>query len=156
MAALKMLFNDPHWWQSGWKTLFMRDVEMDVSIQWTLLPFVLNTPKKNIKHTITCDTFWFLKISSINEGSHWFVRNRVVVVFILESRIHYFEYAQSGKVPMDVAVLSILGWILAAICFESENVTAYILCFECIGKNCCPSLCYFPNPDTALLVFPLL
>lgn len=112
--------------------------------------------KKNIKHTITCDTFWFLKISSINEGSHWFVRNRVVVVFILESRIHYFEYAQSGKVPMDVAVLSILGWILAAICFESENVTAYILCFECIGKNCCPSLCYFPNPDTALLVFPLL
>lgn len=82
------------------------------------------------------------------------------IFFILESRTHYFEHGQSdkeGKVPMDVATLSILRWIWVVDCFEFEDVaTHFLLWFEYIGEDFCLSLCYFPGPNTALLVFPLL
>lgn len=59
------------------------------------------------------------------------------VFFMLESRTHHFEYAQSGKegrVPMDVATLRVLRWVCAVVCSESKDKVTYTLWFEYIGK----------------------
>lgn len=56
---------------------------------------------------------------------------------MLEARTHghYFEYGQSGKVPMAVATLSILRQILAIVSFESEDMATHRLWVEYVGKD---------------------
>lgn len=45
--------------RGGWKTLFIRDVEMDVYRLVNLFPFLLNTQKKNEAY----DYLWHILIS---------------------------------------------------------------------------------------------
>lgn len=83
---------------------------MDVYSSVNLFPFLLNAQGEKKIKPITCDTFSFFKSDPLMKDTIDLLEI-VFFFFMLESRTHHFEYAQSGKegrVPMDVATLRIL------------------------------------------------